>query len=337
MGHASPEGHVTGHIKRREFLLLGGAAAAWPLAARARVSPDRPLIACLSAGPYGRVPLIAGFQEGMRELGYYAGRNIDIVYRFAENRLERLPALAEELVRLKPAVIMAPALVDAVAARKATATIPIVSAALADPVHLGLVASLARPGGNVTGIMPSVDGLPAKQIELAREIVPGAGRVGVLGNMSDPKAPSQRRELEEAARTLGVKIIAPEVLTPDDLENAIATLANERVEVVVTLQTAMLLSERRQIATLLAAKGLPTVYGSREHVEAGGLLSYGVDLNWCGLRAAISVHKILTGTAPGDLPVEISTRIEMVINLTIAKALGLAIPETILRRAEAIE
>jgi putative tryptophan/tyrosine transport system substrate-binding protein len=325
-------------LRRRDFITLlgGGAAVAWPLAARAQVSADRPLIACLSAGLYGRAPLIAGFQEEMRDLGYFAGRNIDIVYRFAENRLERLDALAEELVRLKPTVILAPAMVDAVAARKATATIPIVSAALADPVSTGLAGSVAPPGGNVTGIMPYVDGLPAKQIELAREIVPGAGSVGILGNMSDPKAPSQRRELEEAARILGVRIIVPEVLTPVDLEGAIATLANERAEAVIALQTAMLLNERRQIAALLAAKGLPTIYGSREHVEAGGLISYGVDLGWCGRRAAIYVHKILTGTEPGDLPVEISTRIEMVINLTTAKGLGLAIPEAVLRRANEV-
>ena len=325
---------MTGHIKRRELLLLGGAAAAWPLVARAQISAGGPLIACLSSGSYGRVPLIAGFQEEMRDLGYYGGRNIDVVYRFAEDHLERLPGLAEELVRLKPAVIVAPAMVDAVAARKATGTIPIVSAALADPVSLGLVASLARPGGNVTGIMPDADGLPRKQIDLAREIVPGAGSIGILGNLSDPRAPSQRQELEEAAGALGVKIIAPEVVTPADLEGAIATLANERVEVVIALQTAMLLDKRQQIATLLATKRLPTVFGDRAHVEAGGLISCGIDLGWCGRRAGIYVQKILNGAAPGDLPVEISTRIEMVINLTTAKALGLAIPEAVRRRAD---
>jgi putative tryptophan/tyrosine transport system substrate-binding protein len=328
------ERYMTGRIKRREFLILGGGAAAWPLAARAEVSADRPLIACLSAGSYGRVPLIAGFQEEMRDRGYYGGRNIDIVYRFAENRLERLDGLADELVRLKPAVIMAPAMVDAVAARKATGTIPIVSAALAEPVSLGLVASAARPGGNVTGIMPDVDGLPAKQLDLVREIVSGASSIGVLGDMSDPTAGPQRRELEKAARALGVRIIAPELVTPADLEGAVATLANERVDVVIALQTAMLLNERRQIAALLAAKRLPTVYGDRAHVEAGGLISYGIDLGWCGRRAAIYVQKILTGAAPGDLPVEVSTRIEMVINLTTAKALGLAIPEAVRRRAD---
>jgi putative ABC transport system substrate-binding protein len=325
-------------LKRREFIsLLGGATLAWPLAARAQVSADRPLIACLSAGSYGRAPLIAGFQEGMRDLGYYGGRNIDIVYRFAENRLERLPALAEEVVRLRPMVIVAPAMVEAVAARNATATIPIVSAALVDPVKLGLVASTERPSGNVTGIMPDMAGLPAKQIELAREIVPGAGSIGILGDLGDPKALSQRQELEEAALALGgVKTIAPEVAAPENLESAIAALANERADAVITLQTAMLLGERRQIAALFAAKRLPAVYGYREHAEAGGLISYGVDLNSCGRRAATYVHKILTGSAPGDLPVEISTQFEMVINMTTAKALGLALPAALLRRANEV-
>jgi putative ABC transport system substrate-binding protein len=323
-------------VKRRAFITLLGGAAAWPLAASAQVSTGRPMIACLSAGLFGRVPLIAAFQEGMRDLGYYAGRNIDIVYRFAENRLERLPILAEELVRLKPAVIMAPAVVDAVAARNATATIPIVSAALADPVNLGLVASVARPGGNVTGIMPYVDGLPAKQLELALQIVPGARRVGILGNLNDPKAPPQLRELEDAARALRVEVLVPEVRTPDDLDGAIATLANERVDVVIALQTVMLVNDRQQIAALIAAKRLPTVYGYREHVDAGGLISYGVNLNWCGRRAATFVHKILTGTVPGDLPVEFPTQIELVINLTTAKVLGLTVPPALLGRADEV-
>jgi putative tryptophan/tyrosine transport system substrate-binding protein len=163
-----------------------------------------------------------------------------------------------------------------------------------------------------------------------------AGKCFLDINVSDPQAASQRRELEEAAGTLGVKIIVPWVVTPADLEGAIATLASERVEVVIALQTTMLLNERRQIATLLAAKRLPTVYGDRAHVEAGGLISCGIDLGWCGRRAAIYVQKILTGGAPGDLPVEISTRIETVINLTTTKALGLAIPEAIWRRADEV-
>jgi putative ABC transport system substrate-binding protein len=323
-------------MRRRELMALLGGAAMWPVTARAQVSAGRKLIACLSAGAYGRAPLIAAFQEGMRDLGYFAGRNIDVVYRFAENRLERLPALAEELVQLKPAVIMAPAVVDAVAARNATATIPIVSAALADPVSLGLVASIARPAGNVTGIMPYVEELPAKQLELAREVVPGASKVGILGNLDDPKAPPQRRELVEAARSLNIRIVAPDVHTPDDLDVAVAMLASEHVEVVVALQTVMVLNERDRVAALMAASRLPAVYGYREHVDAGGLISYGVDLAWCGRRAAAYVQKILNGTPPGELPVEFPTRLELVINLNTAKALGLTVPLALLTRADEV-
>jgi putative ABC transport system substrate-binding protein len=323
-------------MKRRDFIALLGNAAAWPVAAWAQVQGNRPLIAILSAGIRGKVPLIPPFQEGLHDLGYIEGRNIDIVYRFAENHPERLPALAEEVVRLKPAVIMAPAVVDTVAARKATATIPIVTAALADPVNLGLVASVARPGGNVTGIMPYVDGLPAKQLELAREVVPGASKVGILGNLGDPKAPPQQRELMDAAQSLDVQVVAPEVRTPDDLDLSVATLANERVQVVIALQTVMVLNERDRIATLMSAKRLPTVYGYREHVDTGGLISYGVNLAWCGRHAAVYVQKILNGTPPGDLPVEFPTHLEMVINLKTAKALGLEVPPTLLARADEV-
>jgi putative ABC transport system substrate-binding protein len=323
-------------MTRRQFITLLGAAAAWPQAASAQTLGTRPLLAALSAGQLGTAPIIAAFQEGMRALGYLAGRNIDVVYRFAESRPERLPGLAEELVRFNPTVIFAPAIVDALAARKATSVIPIVSAALADPVNLGLVASLTRPRGNVTGIMPYVEGLSAKHIELAREIVPGAGRIGILGNMDDPDAPRQRRELGDAAQALGLKIIVPNVLRADDIETAIMALVNEQVEVIIVMQTAMLVADRRQIAALVAARWLPAVYGYREHVEAGGLISYGVDLSWCGRRAATYVHQILTGTEPRDLPVELATQIELAVNLKAAKALALAVPPTLLGAADAV-
>src|SRR5262249_44029567 len=162
-----------------------------------------------------------------------------------------------------------------------TSTIPIVSGFLADAVHLGLVASFAHPGGNVTGITPYVEGLPAKQMEFAREIVPGANKVGLLGNMNDPKARPQRYELEDTARSLEVNIVAPQIQIPEDLAGAVETLARERVDVVIVLQSTMLLSERRQIAALMAAKRLPAVYGYREHVDEGGLISYGIDIRWC--------------------------------------------------------
>jgi len=325
-------------MRRRRFLiLLGNAAAAWPLAARAQLPRHRPLIAYLSGGTQWSASRNLGFfQEGLQELGYVDGRNIDIVPRFAEGRVERLPALAEELVQLKPALIVATAIDAAVAAKNVTAMIPIVTPVLADAVHLGLIASYARPEGNVTGIMPYVAGLPGKQMELARAVVPGAGKVGLLGNMNDPKAPPQRQELEDAGRALGVTVVVPEVHGPEDLGGAIQALASDRVEVVIVLQTTLLLSERRHIAPLMAAHRLPAIYGYREHVDDGGLISYGVDLRWCFRRAATFVHKILTGTAAGDLPVEFPTRLVMVVNLKVAKALGLTIPPTLLVQADEV-
>ena len=315
-------------MRRREFItLLGGAAAAWPLRAVAQVSTRRPLIAWLSGGERtASWTFVQSFLQGMRDFGYIEGDTFDFVPRFADGYIERLPALAQELVQLHPSVILAPASGPAVAAKRATATIPIVSPALADAVHLGLVASVSRPGGNVTGITPYVEGLPAKQMELAREIVPSAARVGVLANLSDPKAPPQLHELEAAGQQLGVKVTAVDVNVPDDLERAFRTLADQRIEVIVVLQTSMLLSERRKIAALAATTRLPAVYGYREHVDDGGLISYGVDLRACFRRAGYYVHKILNGVAPGELPIEFPTNLELVINLKTAKALGLDVP-----------
>jgi putative ABC transport system substrate-binding protein len=305
--------------------------------ARAQRSNERPLIGLLAGAKQSSIEgILSAFREGLRELGYDEGRNLDIVSHFADSRDERLPALAEELVRLHPALIVAPGVNAVVAVKHVTTTIPIVSWALADAVHLGLVASYAHPGGNVTGITPYVDGLPAKQLELARAVVPGAGKVGLLGNMNDPKAPPQRQELEDAARSLAVTVIVPELHTPEDLDGAMRFLAGERVDVVIVLQTTMTLSERRRIAALALAHRLPTVFGYREHVEDGGLISYGVDQRWCSRRAAAYVHKILQGTAPGDLPVEFPTKLTTVVNLKTAKALGITLPATLLLQADEV-
>jgi putative ABC transport system substrate-binding protein len=324
-------------MRRRRFLILLGGAAAWPLTARAQGPSNRPLIAYLAGGTQWNASRFIDFlQEGLRELGYTDGQNIDIVPRFADGYVERLPALAEELVQLKPAIIVAGAIDAAVAAKKVTATIPIVCPVLADAVHLGLSASYARPEGNVTGIMPYVAGLPGKQMELAREVVPNAGKVGLLGNMNDPKVPPQQQELEDAGRALGVTVVVPEVHGPDDLGGAIQALVSDRVDVVIVLQTTMLMSERRQIASLMAAHRLPAIYGYREHVNDGGLISYGVDLPWCFRRAATFVHKILHGTAPGDVPVEFPTKLVIVVNLKVAKALGLTISPTLLIQADEV-
>jgi putative ABC transport system substrate-binding protein len=220
--------------------------------------------------------------------------------------------------------------------RKTPPQIPIVSAAPADAEHLGLVKTYAHPGGNVTGIVPYVAGLPAKQLELAREIVPEVRKIGLLGNMYDPKAPPQRDEMSNAAQKLGITVIAPEVAGPDAVPSAIQAFANERVQVVIVLETTMLLSLRKQIAPLMAARRLPAVYGYREHVEEGGLISYGVDLKAAWERLATYIDKILSGSAPGDLPVEFPTKVQMVVNLRTAKALGINISQQLLARADEV-
>jgi putative tryptophan/tyrosine transport system substrate-binding protein len=323
-------------MRRRDFILLGSAIA-WPLVAQAQVSPKRrPLIAWLSGGTIEVVrPFAASFLDGMRELGYAEGRDFDMAYRFAEGSLDRLPALAEEIVRLKPDIILAAAVSAAVPARKATSAIPIVCPALADAVHLGLVVSEARPGGNVTGIEPYVAGLPAKQMELVREIAPGARQVGLLTNLQDPKAPPQAQELEAAAKVLET-IKAVDVNGTEEIDGAMQALASQRVDVVIVLQTTLLLSLGRRIAELALAERLPTIYGYREHVVAGGLMSYGVDLRWCYRRSAYFVDKILHGTPPGDLPVEFPNKMVLSVNLKTARALGLKISESFLLRADEV-
>jgi putative ABC transport system substrate-binding protein len=323
-------------MRRRDFILLGSAVAL-PLVAQAQVSPKRrPLIAWLSGGTTEVVePFAASFLDGMRELGYVEGRDFDMAYRFAEGLLDRLPALAEEMFRLKPDVILAAAVSAAVPARKATSAIPIVCPAL-DAVHLGLIVSEARPGGNVTGIEPYVAGLPAKQMELVREIAPGAHQVGLLTNLQDPKAPPQAQELEAAAKVLEVTIKAADVKRTEEIDGAMQALASQRVDVIIVLQTTLLLSLGRRIAELALAKRLPTIYGYREHVVAGGLMSYGVDLRWCYRRSAYFVHKILHGTPPGDLPMEFPNKMVLSVNLKTAKALALKISESFLLRADEV-
>jgi putative tryptophan/tyrosine transport system substrate-binding protein len=256
--------------------------------------------------------------------------------RYAEGLQDRLPALAQEIVDLKPDVIVAAAVNAAVPAHTATSVIPIVCPALADAVHLGLITSEARPGGNVTGIEPYVAGLPAKQMEFAREIVRGATRIGLLTNLQDPKAPPQRQELVSAAKASELTIVEADINSPDEIEGAVGTLANSRVDVVIVLQTGLLLSVGRQIAELAAAKRLPTVYGYREHVLDGGLISYGVDLRWCYRRGAYFVDKILHGTAPGELPVEFPTKMMLSINLKTARALGLTVAPSLLATADEV-
>jgi putative tryptophan/tyrosine transport system substrate-binding protein len=329
-------------MRRRDFItILGGAAATQvirPDSVPAATSPKRPIIGIpvlLGASKIGD-GFFGFFLKGLQDLGYVVDRDLDIQIRLAGGDWDRLPAIVEEIVQLKPDVIFAFATVDAVAARKATSTIPIVCPALADAVHLGLIASEARPGGNVTGIEPYVAGLPAKQIELAREIVPGASTVGLLTNLRDPKGPAQVPDLEAAAQAVGLKIVAADASRPEDIENALRELAKKRVDVVIVLQTSLLVVNSAEIAAAALAMSLPTVYGYREHVIEGGLVSYGVDLRWCYHRSAYFVDKILHGAAPADLPIEFPTQFPLSINLKTAKELGLTVPPSVLLRADEV-
>ena len=224
----------------------------------------------------------------------------------------------------------------AVAVARVTSTISTVVPVLADPISLGLIRSEARPGGNVTGIAPYVKGLPAKQLELAKEIVPSATRIGLLDDVTDPKARPQRQEIEAAAQALKINIVAAEVRTADDIKSAYEALATARVEVAIVEQSTMLVVAHKQIAEAAAARKLPSIYGYREHVEAGGLVSYGVDLNWCFHHAAYYIDKILRGAKPAELPVEFPTKLELVINLKTAKAIGLDVPQSLLARADEV-
>jgi len=330
-------------MRRREFIaLLGGVALPnlTPMRpASAESSAKRPLIVWLAAWrlpPIGARPFIAAFVKGMQDQGLAEGRDFDLILRGADGALDRMPTIMEEVIQLKPSVILAPATLEAVAAKRATSTIPIVCAALADAVHLGLIASEARPGGNVTGIEPYIAGLPAKQIELAREIVPAARKIGLLTNRDDPKGPPQARELEAAGQALGLQIVSANADRPQDIEDALQKLASERIDAAIVLQTNLLVLNSSQIGASALEKRLPTVYGYREHVITGGLVSYGVDLRWCYRRAAYFVTKILRGAAPSDLPIEFPTSFWLAANLQTAKALGLTVPPSLLARADEV-
>ena len=332
-------------MKRREFITIFGGAAATgvirPRMVRAGTSSRLPIIALAAFVPVSKVVepyvgFLGQFPQGLQDLGYVVDRDLDIQFRLANGDWDRWPAVVEEVIQLKPDVIFAYATVDAVGARKATSTIPIVCAALADAVRLGLIASDARPGGNVTGIAPYVAGLPAKQIELAREMVPGASTVGLLTNSKDPKARPQVPELEAAGRAIGLKIVAADVNRPEDIEAAIRELANKRVDVMVVLETTLLVTFSPEIGTAALAMRLPTVCGYREHVVAGALIGYGVDLRWCYRRSAYFVDKILRGAAPSDLPIELPTHFPLSINLKTAKELGLTVPPSVLSRADEV-
>ena len=326
---------------RREFIatLAGGLVAA-PLAAEAQQAAKVPRIGYLFSNLATPSHLWEAFRQGLRDLGYVEGRNVVIEYRDAEGKLDRLPALAAELVALKVDVIVAPATPATVAAKQATKTIPIVFAVVSDPVTSGLVTSLARPGGNVTGLTVLEPELVGKRLELLKQVVPGVSRVAVLwhpGAVGERTEKDVLKEAEAAARALGVPLQFVEARGPADFDRAFLDMTRASAGALTVLESTVFFVERRHLVDLAAKNRLPAVYGLREFVDAGGLMAYGPNQPDLFRRAATYVDKILKGAKPGDLPVEQPTKFELVINLKTAKDLGLTIPPSLLQRAEVIQ
>ena len=324
-------------MRRRDFItLVGGAAAGWPLGARAQQQAI-PVIGLLGAGSkVDSKRYYDGFPLGMQQHGYLEGRDYVLESRYADGDFARLPLLAKELVELKPLVIVAGTTNAAVAARKQTETIPIVGVNLFDPVGNGLVDSEARPGTNVTGTLLYLPGLAGKQLELARDLIPAITRVGVLANRDNQFSMVQRKESEEAATKLGMSLAIVNVSTTDEIIAAFQTFVREGATAVSVLGDAWFVVIRQQIAAVALSSRLPTIYRVREHVESGGLISYGTDLHESYVRAAFYVDKILKGEKAGNLPIEFPTKLELVINLRTAKALGLDVPLFLRQRADEV-
>ena len=326
-------------MDRRLFLgtLACGLLAA-PLAAEAQQTGKVYRVGFLSNGWSTTSPqVVAAFRQGLRELAWVEGQNIVIEYRWAEGRSDRLPDLAAELVRLRVDVLVASAAAATRAAKEATTTIPIVSVAVQDPVALGSVQSLARPGGNITG--PTLTGglaIGGKQLELLKEIVPGVSRVAVLWNPSNPMLLQQLRDTQSAARSLNVQLQVVEARSPDEFDRAFSRITRGRAEALLVSADPMFAAQGTRLANLAARNRLPAMYGLRRHVEAGGLIAYGANELDVWRRAATYVDKILKGAQPADLPMEQPTKFELIINLKTAKALGLTIPPSLLARADQV-
>ena len=324
-------------MKRREFMtLLGGAAATWPLAARAQQPAQLPTIGFLGAStPAIMGQWVAAFVQRLRELGWIEGRTIAIEYRWAEGRSARANEIAAEFVRLKVDVIVTHSAELVVAAKQATSVIPIVFGLAADPVGSGLVASLARPGGNVTGLSVQGTDLAGKRFELLREIVPGLRWLAVIANAGASGAVLEMREAQAAARALGLEVATPEIRRAEDIVPAFEAL-NGHAQALYVASDPLLYANRVRINTLELGARLPTMHATREYVEAGGLMSYGANYPDLFRRAGDYVDKILRGAKPADLPVEQPTKFDLVVNLITAKVLGLTVPPTVLARADEV-
>jgi ABC-type uncharacterized transport system substrate-binding protein len=324
-------------MKRREFIaLLGGAAVAWPFAARAQ-QPTMPVVGYLGAGSAAPgASVLAIFRQSLAEAGYVEGRNVAIEYRFADGKYDRLPALAAELARRQVAVIVAVPTPAAIAAKAATTTIPIVFTAAEDPVKVGLVANLARPGGNVTGGSILFAELGPKQLGLLRELVPTAVRIGLLVNPSNVNAADVTKDLTSAGAAMGVQIEIVQASNVLEIDAAFASLVHKRADALVVGTDSFLFNRRLQIATLATRHAIPAVYNAREYAEAGGLMSYGTSLMEAFRQVGAYTGRILQGAKPADLPVVQSSKFEFVINLSTARALGLEVPPTLLARADEV-
>ena len=324
-------------MRRREFIAGLGSAAAWPLAARAQQAA-MPVIGFLGGvqSADDGYKNITPFLQGLKETGYVEGQNVAIEYHWAENQSDRLAALAADLVRRRVAVIVAPGTPAALAAKAATANIPIVFQIGTDPVALGLVASLNRPGANLTGTTVLTADLQPKRLQLLREVIPNAAVFGVLADPASPDIQSRIADLQTAARKLGLQLVAVNARTDGDLEAAFSTLSQQRVGAVMFGDSVFYTSRMEQLAALAARHALPAIYAYREFALAGGLMSYGGSIGYHSHQVGIYTGRILKGGKPADLPVQQATKIELIINLKTAKALGLTIPETLLATADEV-
>jgi putative tryptophan/tyrosine transport system substrate-binding protein len=323
-------------MRRREFItLFGGTAAGWPLAARAQQPGKLPMIGFLGATASIESQRVAAFVQRLRELGWIDGRNLAIEYRWAEGRNERYAEIAAEFVRLKVDVIVTVGTPATLAAKQATAVIPILFVTASDPVGTGLVASLARPGGNVTGLANQISDTGGKKLEFLREVVPGLRRLAIMANVGNPASVLDMGEAQATARTLGLEVITSEIRRAEDIAPAFEAL-KERADALYVSADPVMNTNRIRINILAVGARLPTMHAVREFVEAGGLMSYGPNLPDQFRRAADFVDKILRGAKPNDIPVEQPTKFDLVINLTTAKALGLAVPSSLLARADEV-
>ncbi len=324
-------------LKRRDFItLVGGAAAAWPLAARAQQPAKLRTIGFLGQSTRSAASeWVAAFVQRLHELGWNEGRTVAIEYRWAEGREERFAQIAAEFVRLKVDIIVTSGTPQVLAAKQATSVIPIVFAAAGDPVASGLVASLARPGGNATGLSSLVADLAGKRLELLREVVPALRRLAIMGNVGNPLTVLELGEVQAAAGTLGLEVHTLEIRQAQDITPAFEALKG-RADALYVCIDALVNANRIRINTSALGARLPTMHGSRDYVEAGGLMSYGPNYPDLFRRSADYVDKILHGAKPGDIPVEQPTKFDLVVNLTTARALGLDLPPTLLARADEV-